>query len=298
MKKGMYIPVGNSYYSGAGLMDIGVQMAGCKIQQSVDLDDAAVNHMKANPKYFGHSIVKADMSSKTVLDQPESDFYLFTFPCNKYSPVADIHGVRTGDEQFLHSLRHVALRQPDMYVVENVPGMRKFPVVMEALTKLPGYYVTVVCPVNASIWVPQRRERLIVFATRKPFSTSQPVCNRPVKLKDIIEPDAPVEMSACVVARIKGKYRDRPIVVDPSDPNAIAPTCVAHYAKDMGTRLVKDNRAKYGVRPFSIREYARLQGVPDDVRFPDNRIAYKLIGNGVEVHKARWIGQNIIKYFN
>jgi DNA (cytosine-5)-methyltransferase 1 len=45
--------------------------------------------------------------------------------------------VRTGDDLFLHFFRHVAIRRPELYVVENVPGMRKFPVVMEAMTKLP-----------------------------------------------------------------------------------------------------------------------------------------------------------------
>jgi DNA (cytosine-5)-methyltransferase 1 len=101
-----------------------------------------------------------------------------------------------------------------------------------------------------------------------------------------------------VISRINGKYRDKPIVVDPEDIGALAPTCVAHYSKDLGTRLVKDRKSKHGLRPFSIREYARLQGVPDDYYFTDERIAYSLIGNGVAVPKARWIGSELIKYFN
>jgi DNA (cytosine-5)-methyltransferase 1 len=67
------------------------------------------------------------------------------------------------------------------------------------------------------------------------------------------------------IKRINGKYRDLPIIVDPDVSNVLAPTCVAHYSKDLSTRLVKDKNSKYGVRPFSIREYARLQGFPDDL---------------------------------
>jgi DNA (cytosine-5)-methyltransferase 1 len=44
----------------------------------------------------------------------------------------------------------------------------------------------------------------------------------------------------------------------------MALTCVAHYAKDLSTRLVKDKHFPLGVRPFTICEYARLQGFPDN----------------------------------
>ena len=40
------------------------------------------------------------------------------------------------------------MQRPEVYVVENVPGMKKFPVVMEAMSKLPDYYVSVFCLVQ------------------------------------------------------------------------------------------------------------------------------------------------------
>jgi hypothetical protein len=52
--------------------------------------------------------------------------------------------------------------------------------------------------------------------------------------------------------------RDFPIIVDPENKEALAPTCVAHYAKDLSIRLVKDKNFQNGLRPFTIREYARL----------------------------------------
>lgn len=177
--------------------------------------------------------------------------------------------------------------------------MKKFKVVMEAMTKLPDYYVNVFCPVDAANWLPQRRKRLILIGTRKRFSIRYPtqVRNRP-RIIDILENKPEVEMPDYVFKRIQGKYRDKPIIVDPDVVNAMAPTCVAHYAKDLSTRLVKDKRTKYGVRPFSIREYARLQGFPEDFYFENKRSSYKLIGNAVPVHMGKWVGDVAMKYFN
>lgn len=247
--------------------------SGVNVIQSLDLDLAATTCMKINSHYFSHSILTADIKDKTVLEQPQTDIVIGTYPCTKYSAIADIHGARTGDDLFLHFFRHITIERPEMYIVENVPGMKKFKVVMEAMTKLPNYYVNVFCPVDASNWLPQRRKRLILIGTKKPFIISSPsqINNRP-RLKDLIEKNPIVEMPDYVLSRINGKYRDKPIIVDPNQPSAIAPTCVAHYSKDLGTRLVKDSLSKYGLRPFSIREYARLQGFPDDFYFPNKEV--------------------------
>ena len=295
----MYNPTAKGYFSGCGGMEIGIMLAGVNVMQSLDLDPEATLCMKINSHYFSHPILTEDIKDKTVLEQPRTDLIIGTYPCTKYSAIADIHGTRTGDDLFLHFFRHIAIEQPEMYIVENVPGMRKFKVVMEAMTKLPNYYVNVFCPVDASNWLPQRRKRLILFGTKKPFLIASPNQeNSRQRLKDILENNPDVEMPDYVISRIKGKYRDLPIIVDPEQSGAIAPTCVAHYAKDLGTRLVKDRNTKYGLRPFSIREYARLQGFPDDFHFENKRSSYRLIGNAVPVNMGKWIGEVAMKYFN
>ena len=230
-----------------------------------------------------------------MLDQQDADVYIGTFPCTKYSTAADISGTRTGDDLFLHFFRHIALAQPEMYVVENVPGMLKFKVVMEALTKLPDYYVRIECPVNANMWLPQERKRLILIGSKKPFTNFDYPDEKPLRLKDVIEKDAEVDIPQYVYNRINGKYRDKPIISDP-DMDDLSPTCVAHYAKDKGTRLVKDGKR---IRPYTVREYARLQGFPDWFEFCGTKNdAYRQIGNAVAVPMGRWIGNQIVKYFN
>lgn len=284
----------NSYFSGAGLMDLGLSLGGLTVQQSFEIDSKCCATMRTN---FDHEVIESDISRKLVEAEKPCDVMVATYPCTKYSTIADIHGTRTGDELFLHFFRHLAIRRPEVYVVENVPGMRKFPVVMEAMTRLPDYYVNVFCPVKSETWLPQRRDRLIILGSRKPFEWRKPEAQRRVTLADIIEADPVVQVPDYVRKRLTGGYRDMPIISDPARGD-LAPTCVAHYAKDVSTRMVADSRFEHGARPYTVREYARLQGVPDSFQFEGtDRDAYRMIGNGVSVPVGEWVGREVTRYF-
>lgn len=299
-----YKPTAKGYFSGIGIFEIGLQEAGINLIQSLDIDKGATKIMQMNPKYFSHKIVTEDIKDMLVTPQTKTDVVIGTYPCTKYSDIGDIHGVRTGDELYLHFFRHVAIELPEAFVLENVPGMMKFPVVVEAMTKLPQYYVQVFCPVNALNWLPQDRKRVIIIGTKKPFNISAPNSVRTKTIKDIIEKDPILNIPPNFYARFNGNYRDKPIVVDPNDRNSFAPCCVAHYSKDQGTRVIKDSKFPHGIRPFTVREYARLQGVPDDFNFPthkdgsDIKKNYMYIGNGVPREMGIWAGRQLMKYFN
>jgi DNA (cytosine-5)-methyltransferase 1 len=283
----------NSYFSGAGLFDIGLLNAGLDIQASYEIDPVACKVQRNN----GHLVTESDLTQKLVEDGPISDVHVYTYPCTKYSTIADIHGTRTGEDLFLHAFRHMAIARPEVFVIENVPGMRKFKVVMEAMTRLPDYYTTTFCPIKSETWLPQRRDRLIIIGSKKPFNWRQPINMQPVKLAEILESDPDIKIPKSVASRLSGKYRDLPIISDP-DKGDIAPCCVAHYAKDRSTRLVVDKRFPNGVRPYTVREYARLQGVPDSFEFDcTNNEAYKMIGNGVSVPLGEWVGGELTRYF-
>lgn len=285
----------NSYFCGAGLMDVGLMEAGITINQAFELDSQACKTYKKN---LGNHIIQCDLSEQLVLEQDSCDGMIFTYPCTKYSEIADIHQTRTGDELFLHALRHLAIARPEFYAVENVPGMKAFPVVMEAMTKMPDYYIQVFCPIQSNHWLPQKRDRLIIVGTRRRFNIRPPKNTKAVKLSQIIESNPEITIPKAVEARMKGNYRDLPIISDPSKDD-LAPTCVAHYAKDKSTRLVVDKRFPLGVRPYSVREYARLQGLPDWFEFPVSTTAsYRQIGNGVSVPVGRWLGSEMKRYMN
>ena len=289
----MTSPVINSYFCGGGLMDIGLMSAGVTIGQAFELDGEACRTYRHN---LGNHVVQCDLAHELVLEQDSCDGMAFTYPCTKYSTIADIHGTRSGDDLFLHALRHLALARPEFYIVENVPGMRAFPVVMEAMSRLPDYYVQVFCPIKSETWLPQRRHRLIIIGTKRPFTVRPPEATKPLTLKDVLERDPQITVPKAVCTRMTGGYRDRPIISDPAKGD-IAPTCVAHYAKDKSTRLVADKRYPLGVRPYSVREYARLQGVPDWFKFPvSDTAAYRQIGNGVSTVVGEWVGREMVRY--
>ena len=85
----------NSYFSGAGLMDIGLIEAGLRIAQSFELDAACCRVQREN---LGHDVTECDITQKLALDEQDCDVMVFTYPCTKYSLIGEIHGVRTGDE--------------------------------------------------------------------------------------------------------------------------------------------------------------------------------------------------------
>jgi DNA (cytosine-5)-methyltransferase 1 len=156
---------------------------------------------------------------------------------------------------------------------------------------------SVACPVKTSIWLPQKRDRLIIIGSRRNFAWREPTSEKPVTLGEILESDPAPHIPDYVGRRLAGKYRDRPIISAP-ERGDIAPTCVAHYAKDLSTRLVADRRFPHGARPYTVRECARLQGVPDTFTFDgNNNDAYRMIGNGVSVPVRKWIGSEIVRYF-
>lgn len=277
-------------------MDLGLSMAGINIIQSLEIDPVCVETLRLN---FTHTVIQSDIKDVTVLSQPKSDIIVGAYPCTKYSAIADIHGTRTGDDLFLHFFRQMAIERPEMYIVENVPGMKKFPVVMEAMTKLPDYYLNIFCPVDALTWVPQKRERLILVGTRKRITLTPPKSQRRITLSEIVESSPDTKIPKSVMNRLNGKYRDLPIISDPDDSGSYAPTCVAHYAKDRSTRLVIDKSHANGVRPYTVREYARLMGLPDWFKLAGSENQqYKQIGNGVVVQMAEWVGKEAMKYFN
>ncbi len=292
-----------SYFSGAGGMDLGLSLSGIEIIQSLEIDAQASMTLRAN---LPHDVLNMDIKDIRVGDQPGSDILVGTYPCTKYSAIADIHNYRkgdgekyrTGDDLFLHFFRHIAIEQPEVYIVENVPGMRKFPVVMEAMSKLPKYYINILCPINSLVWLPQSRPRLILIGTKKPFELHQPGTTIRPLLSDLLDPWDGKPVPESVKARFQGKYRDLPVILDPNDPRTYARTLLANYGKNKGHQVVLDPSVPEGYRPLSVREYARLMGFPDSYQFHGNETdQYRQIGNAVCPPLAKWIGQEIQRYF-
>ena len=87
----------NTYFSGAGLMDIGLQAGGLTLQQSFEIEAICCDTLRRN---FSHEVVQCDITKKLVSSEKECHVMVATYPCTRYSPIGDIHGVRTGDDLF------------------------------------------------------------------------------------------------------------------------------------------------------------------------------------------------------
>lgn len=294
----MYQPEAKFYFAGVGLCEVGCQQAGVKITASYELDAKACAVQRAN---FQHPVVECDLTQQPVLDSKECDAMVFSWPCTRYSTFGQITETRTGDDLFKDAVRHKYVAAPDMWVAENVPGMKMFPLVMESMIKTRHYHTSMV-EVDSALWGLQRRKRLIIFGTKRPFTPRPPVQVEKRRMADVVEANPTINVPAYFRTRLKGgKYRDKPIVTDPRKGD-LAPTCVAHYGRDRSTRCVMDHArgdGNAGLRPWTVREYARLQGLPDSFTFGNlDSDSYLQIGNGVDVNVARWFGSEIVRYFN
>jgi DNA (cytosine-5)-methyltransferase 1 len=224
-----------------------------------------------------------------------------------------------GGELFLHYRRFVGDMQPKAFVVENVCDLAGCQIVMETLKntpcpavggKLGRYYNFVYGSVNTmDFGIAQRRKRMFVIGVNK--DVQRPVLRkRPLihthTVGSLLEenPDETVwrnrdgEIPNYIRRRITGEpspktgkpYRDRPSVKE-IGPNVMANTCMAHYAMDQSTTLVR--RLDGRLTPYSVKEYGNIQGLFDFL-IPNERKSYRGIGNAVSVPVARTVGEALL----
>jgi DNA (cytosine-5)-methyltransferase 1 len=125
-----------------GLMESWLEAGGFSLQQSFEnvgvccCETCCQISLTRSPRMRHHAEARSS-------DKESSREGRDLIHARKYSPIGEHPRVRahTATICFCISFRHVAIRKPgDSYVVENVPGMREFPVVMEAMTKLATVY--------------------------------------------------------------------------------------------------------------------------------------------------------------
>lgn len=288
-----------SVFSGAGGLDLGFERAGYDMRWANELDPNACRTFRANLK--NTELFEKSVEVLLKREVPKVDVLIGGWPCKKYSTIADIHGTRTGDALWLSFFRLALVLDVEAFVWENVPGILApdFEVVLEAFREIPGRYTTVIknfCPTEVG-W-PQKRPRVFCIGVKKPFVFRRPAA--PVRsmrtVGDLLEGNPKVDIPDYFYKRLAGEWRDKPIV---TKRNGVAPTCVAHYSKDRSTRAVEDPAFPHGCRPYSVREYARLQGFPDDFKFPvADFYAYEEIGNAVNVRVSEAIGREVMRYFS
>ncbi len=174
------------FFSGAGGLDIGSQLAGAKVISSLDFDRDSVATMKAN-KYFGHSahlhkdikeMYAKDYKKILKVNNPEKLILVGGPPCQPFSKAGYwvTHKNRLGSEDPRNMigqyLRIVEELQPDGFLLENVESLlhpknaQAVTDLKEAIDKL-GYKFIVYRADALDFGVPQKRKRVFFIASRK-----------------------------------------------------------------------------------------------------------------------------------
>ena len=237
-----------SLFSGAGGLDCGLEQAGLKVVESYEFEKRACDTLAA----VGSSNVYKCNISKLLLEEQLKTFVITaTFPCTHFSTA----GLRDGDELYLEAHRIIRCLEPEIFVIENVPAMAKFDVVMEAFMQMPSYYVSKFILNAVDLGAPQNRKRLIIIGSKTKFNWDfTPVPESEKKyLRDILEEDVDLPLSKGVQNRLNGVNPGQwPAHIYDPKVKDYGPTCVAHYAKSQARFVASQlpNMADY--RDFPI----------------------------------------------
>jgi len=174
-----------SFFSGAGGLDIGAQLAGVKVISSLDFEKQAVETMKAN-KYFTHTKhICEDISNITANDytevikknKPKKLLLIGGPPCQPFSKagywITNKNRKASEDPRNMigQYIRMIDELKPDGFLLENVesilhPTNKNAVENLENAIKQMGYYFVMIKANSADYGVPQKRKRVFFIASK------------------------------------------------------------------------------------------------------------------------------------
>lgn len=324
-------------FAGAGGLAIGLEKAGLKCEALNEIDKFACQTLRKNRPHW--KVLEGDIKNFSFTEyRDEIDVVTGGFPCQAFSYAGKRLGLEDArGTLFYEFARAVQEINPPICIGENVKGLlshdngNTLRGMISILDEI-GYNVVPVEVLRAiDFKVPQKRERLILVGIRKDidinFSYPQPY-SKIYNLKDALKKgelfdcDVPVSNGATYpkskkdvldLVPPKGYWRDLPLEIQKEymggsfylgggktgmarrigwDEPSLTLTCSP--AQKQTERCHPDE-----TRPFTVREYARIQTFPDDWEFVGSMAQqYKQIGNAVPVNLGKEVGYSIIKFLN
>lgn len=312
-------------FSGIGGFRLALQDLGGRCVFSSDIDKYARLTYNAN---FGDTPF-GDIREKEASDIPDHDLLAAGFPCQAFS----IAGKRGGFEDtrgtlFFEIARIINKKRPKIFILENVKGLmnhdkgRTISTILEVLRADLGYTVPAPKVLNAADFgVPQKRQRVIIVGFREDLDAS--VFNFPAgarkktSIKDILE-KKPVSvkyyLSETYLNSLK-LHKERHRNKGNGFGYEVKGSCDLANAIVIGgmgkeRNLVRDERltdlkpvtnikgkvnSEY-IRRMTPREWARLQGFPEDFIIPVSDVqAYKQFANSVPIPLVREVAVRALK---
>jgi DNA (cytosine-5)-methyltransferase 1 len=324
-------------FAGAGGLAIGLEKAGLNCIGLNEIDHWAAETLRKNrPKW---RVIEEDIRKVSFEEYKHKvDVVTGGFPCQAFSYAGKKMGLNDArGTLFYEFARVVQETQPLICVGENVKGLlnhdggRTLEGMISILDEI-GYKPLDPKILKAIFYkVPQKRERLILIGIRKDikvdFSFPKPhkkIYNLADALKkgELFNVDVPESKGPSYPQRKKeildlvppgGYWRDLPLDIQKEymqksfylgggktgmarriswDEPSLTLTCSP--AQKQTERCHPDE-----TRPFTVREYARIQTFPDSWEFAGSTSQqYKQIGNAVPVNLACELGFSLVNFLN
>ncbi|MDA3880092.1 MAG: DNA (cytosine-5-)-methyltransferase [Prolixibacteraceae bacterium] len=324
-------------FAGAGGLAVGLEKAGLKCIALNEIDKWACETLRKNRPEW--NVLEGDIKDYNFTNLLNKvDVVTGGFPCQAFSYAGKKLGLNDARGTLFYEFARVIQEvKPPICIGENVRGLlshekgNTLQGMISILDEI-GYNVMPVQVLKAINYkVPQKRERLILVGVQKDINIDfkyptphKKIYNLQDALKkgELYDCDVPQsegakypEYKKQVLEMIppRGYWRDLPLSVQKKymggsfylgggktgmarrigwDEPSLTLTCSP--AQKQTERCHPDE-----TRPFTIREYARIQTFPDSWEFI-GPIAqqYKQIGNAVPVNLGQEIGYAIIKFLN
>lgn len=314
-------------FAGIGGFRLGMQSIGGKCIFTGEWDKNAKKTYSTN---FGETPF-GDITKEEIKQFIPDGFDVLCagFPCQAFS----IAGKRGGFEDtrgtlFFDVAEIIRRKKPKAIFLENVKGLRNhnggttLSTILNVLRNDLGYFVPEPQVVNAKDFgVPQNRERIYIVGFRRdlkidsfkyPKPTGKEVSFADIKEKKVVP--TKYYLSAQYLKTLK-EHRQRhagkgngfgyEIIPDDGISNAIVVGGMGRERNLIIDKRIKDftptthitgpvNRE--GIRKMTPREWARLQGFPEEYIIPvADAAAYKQFGNSVAVPVIKAIGELLVK---
>nr|WP_322550371.1 DNA (cytosine-5-)-methyltransferase [Flavobacterium sp. LB-N7T] len=324
-------------FAGAGGLAIGMEKAGLKCVALNEIDKWACSTLRNNRPNW--NVLEGDIKSFSFANyENKVDVVTGGFPCQAFSYAGKKLGLADARGTLFYEFARVVKEvNPPICIGENVKGLlshekgKTLEGMISILDEI-GYNVVPVQVLKAiNFNVPQKRERLILVGIRKDIDVQYeyPQPNKKIynlkdalKKSDLFDCDVPnSEGSKYPQSKVdvldlvppKGYWRDLPLLIQKEfmggsfhlgggktgiarrigwDEPCLTLTCSP--AQKQTERCHPDE-----TRPFTVREYARIQTFPDYWKF-EGSVAqqYKQIGNAVPVNLGKEVGYSVIKFLN
>lgn len=322
-------------FAGAGGMALGLEKAGFDSKALVEIDKDACKTLRNNRKKW--NVIEEDIINvaekgirKYINTSDEIDLISGGYPCQSFSYAGKKKGLDdTRGTLFYYYAKILNEIKPKLFLAENVKGLishdkGKTLDIMLNVFKKSGYNVKWKLLNSWDYGVAQKRKRIFIIGTRKDidieYKFPKPLEYKPV-LKDVLK-NVP-KSKGISYSNKKKKVLD---LVPPGGywkdlPEELAKEYMGKSFYSGGGRTGMARRISWDepsltltcspsqkqterchpdeTRPFTIREYARIQSFPDDWKFEGSISSiYKQIGNAVPVELAKHVGLSIINVLN